>query len=124
MATVSYAPHFNLVRTVQNNDAALPTEKRYGINMADFAEAVLMFSFHNSATACDVTPWFWSDEANAFLADNTPATVTISNNGLLKVNVYRHGSVFLAVTAITGGAINTDRVKIEAAGLPQYDKVG
>jgi len=124
LSEITYAPHFTLHRTVQNNDSALPATKRGGLNLADFDEVVVIASFHNSATAADVTPYFWSDAKGAFVTDNTPVTVTFSGDGLYKYAVNRHGSVFFRVESIVGGAVDTDRVKMEIAGLPMYHEIG
>lgn len=125
MAVVSYAPMYRLVRTVKADDASLPTEKRYGINVADFDEVDLMVSLHNSATVATVEPYFWSEEADAFLPEHESQSVEVSTPGMVvRMTVRRHGSVYFAVTGIAGGVDTDDRVKLEVAGVPSYDKVG
>jgi|GEM_PF-1868453 len=124
---ISYSPTYHLNRVVQNDEALpgdLPTYKGAGINMGEFNRVAVVATFYNSATAADVTPYFWSDEAGAFVADNTPATVTYSGDGLEVHEVYRHPSVYFRVDNIVGGAINTDRVKLEVSGLPSFHRVG
>ena len=124
MSVVTYAPDFKTLKVVKDNEA-LPTEKRYGVNLADFDEVVVMATLHLGATAATVQAYFWSAEAGAFIAEETPDTVTVGGAGVLaKLATHRHPSVFFRVTGITGGTGGTDRVKLEVAGAPAYDKVG
>jgi hypothetical protein len=120
---VTYAPTFRTVRKVSANDAALPTSRKEGINLADFDEVVVQVLLKNGGTAAVVEAFFWSPEAGAFVPLETPVTITAAGKGVRKVlRVNRSESVFFEVTGIAGGA--GERVFVEVAGIPEYDKVG
>jgi hypothetical protein len=125
--SVSYSPDLKTVRTVKVNDVALPTEKKYGINLADFDEVIVHAVLKNGATGATVTPYYWSPEAGKFIADAAGVTIVAAgaNSAIRKIiRVGRCESVFFEVTAIAGGAGTDDRVSIELSGIPSYDKVG
>ena len=125
MISVSYAPDLKTVRTMKVNDATLPTERRAGVNLADFDEVIVQVLLKNSCTAATVTPHYWSPEKGGFVADAVGVTVVAAAVGIRKiVRVGRCESVFFEVTAIVGGAASADRVFIELSGIPSYDKVG
>lgn len=123
--SVGYAPTMNTVRVVKDNDVALPTEKRFGTNLADFDEIVVHVVLKNSATAATVEPHYWSDAAAAFLPLETPVTITAAGAGVRNtIRVDRSVSVFFEITGIAGGVATNDRVFVELSGVPAYHKVG
>lgn len=125
MLSVTYSPELKTVRQVKINDAALPAERKYGTNLADFDEVIVHVLLKNGCTAATVTPYYWSPEKGGFIADAAGVTVVAAAAGIRKiVRVGRCESVFFEVTGIAGGAATDERVFIELAGIPSYDKVG
>ena len=125
MISVTYSPELKTVRRVKVNDGALPTERKAGVNLADFDELIVHVILKNSATAATVTPYYWSPEKGGFVADSAGVTIVAAAAGLRKIiRVGRTESVFFEVTGIAGGAATDERVFIELAGIPRYDKVG
>jgi hypothetical protein len=125
MLSVTYSPELKRVRVVKVNDAALPTERKQGVNLADFDEVIVHVILKNACTAATITPYYWSPEKGGFVADAAGVTVVAATAGIRKiVRVGRCESVFFEVTGIAGGAGTSERVFIELAGIPSYDKVG
>lgn len=120
---IPYLPGLKTIRTVKANDAALPTEKKFGINLADYEEIVLNVALQNSATAATVTLYTWSPAAGAFVPFNPGVAVT-GGEQQSRFRVSRSDSVFFEVTAITGGSASDERVVLEIGGVPAFDKVG
>jgi len=129
-ASVPYAPDFNTFREVDANDALLPSERKSGINCADFDEVVIQASLLGGATAATIEPHFWSPSKNGapnggFVPEATPQTIALSgaNTGVRKIfRVGHSGSVFFEVSGLAGGA--GKRVRIEVAGIPVYGRKG
>lgn len=123
--SVTYSPELRTVRHVKVNDAALPTKRVNGINVAEFDEIAVQVILKNSCTAATITPYYWSPEKGGFIADSIGVTIVAGANGLRKIiRVGHHESVFLEVSGIAGGAATDLRVYIEAAGIPVFDRVG
>jgi hypothetical protein len=125
MLSVTYSPELKTVRVVKVNDAALPVERKSGVNLADFDEVIVHVILKNACTAATIEPHYWSPEKGGFVADAAGVTVVAATAGIRKiVRVGRCESVFFEVTGIAGGAATSERVFIELAGIPSYDKVG
>jgi hypothetical protein len=123
--SVTYSPDLKTVRAAKVVDAALPTEKKYGVNLADFDEVIVHVVLKNGCTAATVTPYYWSPEKGGFIADAAGVTVVAATAGIRKIiRVGRCESVFFEISGIAGGAATDERVFIELAGIPSYDKVG
>ena len=126
---VTALPELRLVREVEAVDGSLPSEKRAGVNLADFDEVAVVVTLLNGATAADVEPHFWSDAkegspANGgFVPPSPAATLSVTASGQRFVyRVAHHGAVFFQVTSITGGA--GKRVRVEVGGVPVYNRMG
>ena len=122
---VPYAPDMNCIREVAANDS-LPTERKYGINCADFDELMVFLTPVAGATAASVEPHFWSESKDGspnggFVTEVTPQTLAIAG-GSSKMKIIRVGhakSVWFHVTGLAGGS-----VRLEVSGIPVYGKMG
>jgi len=127
-ASVPYAPGSSVFREVDANDAALPTERKAGINCADFDEVVVTATLLNGGTAATVEPHFWSEAKNGapnggFVPEATPQVLAVTAAGARRIfRVGHSGSVFFEVTGIAGGA--GKRVRLEVSGIPVYGRKG
>lgn len=125
---IAVQPELTTIRTVSANDAALPATKAGGINCSEFDEIVVVVTLLNSCTAANVNAHFWSDAKNGtpnggFIGEVTTQTIAATATvGQKVIRVAHHDSVFLEVTGITGGA--GERVRIEVAGIPVYNRMG
>lgn len=125
---VSYNPTLLHVRTISVNEAAAPGEKKFGLNLAEFDEVILVGTPLGGATAFTVDVNFWSEAKdgtpNGGFVPALPAislSFTASGQRAI-VRVAHHGSVFFQVPSITGGT--GDRVRLEVAGIPAFNRRG
>jgi len=123
---VPSAPKASLFREVAANDAALPTEKKAGLNCADFDEIVVIATPVAPCSGANVEPHFWSEAKDGtpnggFIAEATPVVLAMGG-GVRKVFRVAHAdSVFFEVTGMAGGG---GKVRLEVYGVPVYGRVG
>ncbi len=123
MKSVDYAPGVTTIRTVKDNDAALPATKIGGVNCAEYDEVILGVVLQNSATKVTIQAYAWSPAAAAFLP-YLPVLSYTGGQARMRFAVERADSVFFEITAITGGVNTDDRVVLELSGAPSYNRVG
>lgn len=125
---ISYNPTLNVVRELEAQDSALPTEKKNGVNCAEFDEIVVVGTVLGGATAFTLDVYFWSEakdgSPNGGFVPALPAislSFTASGQRAI-VRVAHHATVWLHVPSITGGT--GKRVRLEAAGVPAFNVRG
>lgn len=125
---ISYNPTLSHVRSVEAVDSALPTDKNKGINCAEFDEIVLIGTPMGGATAFTVDVYFWSEVKDGtpnggFVPASAPISLSFTASGQRAiVRVAHHQSVWFNVPSISGGS--GERVRLEAAGIPVFNRVG
>lgn len=122
---VPSAPKLSTFREVSANDAALPTEKKAGINCADFDEVVVVATPVAPCSGATIEAHFWSDAKDGtpnggFVPEATPQTLTMGSGTRMVFRVAHAGSVFFEVTAMAGGG---GKVRLEVSGVPVYGRM-
>jgi hypothetical protein len=123
MPSVPNLPALATMRVVKANDAAIPTESRFGFSVADYREIVVNLILKNSATAATIEAFFWSPEGAKFFPQSPPIAYTGGEIQLVWT-VNRAQKIFIEVTGIAGGVAADDRVFLEIGGVPANNEVG